>query len=81
MNEVIRAMVQRRSIRKYKPDMVPKALIDQVIEAGLYAPSARGLQSPVIIAVTNRELAMQSPKKTAKSAAGMPDLIRFMVHP
>lgn len=56
MNEVIRAMVQRRSIRKYKPDMVPKALIDQVIEAGLYAPSARGLQSPVIIAVTNREL-------------------------
>lgn len=56
MNEVIRAMIERRSIRKFKPEMPPKADIESVIEAGLYAASARGKQSPVIVAVTNRRL-------------------------
>ena len=56
MNEVIKAMIERRSIRKFKPEMPPKAEIASVIEAGLYAASARGRQSPVIIAVTNRQL-------------------------
>lgn len=50
-------MKERRSIKKYKADvMVPNELIDKVIEAGLYAASGRGKQSPVIIAVTNKEL-------------------------
>lgn len=56
MSEVLKAMKERRSIRKYKPDMVPKALIDQVIEAGLYAASGRGQQCPIIVAVTNKEM-------------------------
>ena len=46
MNEVIKAMIERRSIRKFKPEMPPKAEIESVIEAGLYAASARGRQSP-----------------------------------
>ena len=46
----------RRSCRNFKPDPVPKPLIDQVIEAGLYAASGKGLQSQIIIAVTNRQL-------------------------
>ena len=56
MNEVLKAIKERRSIRKFKPEMPPKAEIESVIEAGLYAASARGRQSPVIIAVTNRQL-------------------------
>lgn len=48
---------ERRSIKKYKADvMVEEELIDKVIEAGLYAASGRGKQSPVIIAVTDKEL-------------------------
>ena len=43
----------RRSVRSYKPDHVSEALTDQVIEAGLYAPSGRGTQSAVVVAVTN----------------------------
>ena len=43
----------RRSVRSYKPDHVSEALIDQVIEAGLYAPSGRGTQSAVVVALTN----------------------------
>lgn len=56
MNDIIRALESRRSIRKYKPDMVPKEMIDQVIEAGLYAPSAMGRQDAIVLAVTNRKL-------------------------
>lgn len=37
MNEVIKAMEERRSIRKFKPDMPSKEDINQIIEAGLYA--------------------------------------------
>ena len=36
MNEVLKAIKERRSIRKYKNDMLPKEIIDQVIESGLY---------------------------------------------
>ena len=46
MNEIIRAMKERRSIRKFKPDMPPKEMIDQIIEAGLYAASGRNEQAP-----------------------------------
>ena len=56
MNEVLKAIKERRSIRKYKSDMLPKEIIDQVIESGLYAASRKGQQSPIIISVTNKEL-------------------------
>lgn len=56
MNEVIEAIKTRRSVRAFRPDAVPCELLDQVIEAGLYAPSGRGKQAVKIIAVTDREL-------------------------
>ena len=56
MSEVMQALKERRSIRKYKTDMVPKEMIDQVIEAGLYAASGRGQQCPIIVAITNKEM-------------------------
>lgn len=54
MNEVLTALKERRSIRKFKPDAVPEALIDQIIDAGLYAPSSMGQQSAIILAVTQK---------------------------
>ena len=56
MNEIIRAMKERRSIRKFKPDMPPKEMLDQIIEAGLYAASGRNEQAVITIAVTNKEV-------------------------
>ena len=56
MNEVIKAMRERRSIRKFKSELPPRELINEVIEAGLYAASGRGRQTSIIIAVTNKEL-------------------------
>ena len=56
MSEVLERMKERRSIRKYKPDMVPQETIDQIIEAGLYAASGKGEQAAIVIQVTNKEL-------------------------
>ncbi len=56
MNRTIQDILERRNCRKFKPDSIPKDILDRIIEAGLYAASARGTQSPIIVAVTNREL-------------------------
>ncbi|MBQ5930570.1 MAG: nitroreductase [Clostridia bacterium] len=54
--DALQAMLTRKSIKKYKPDPVSKELIDKVIEAGLNAPSGLNKQSPIILAVTNKEV-------------------------
>lgn len=56
MSELSKIIKERRSIRKFKPDMVSKDLINEVIEAGIYAASGRGKQTSAVIAVTNKEL-------------------------
>lgn len=56
MNEVIKNILERRSIRKYKDKMVEEELIDQVLKAGTYAPTGMNHQSPIIIAITNKEV-------------------------
>lgn len=54
MNPVLEAMKSRRSIRKFKPDMVEQEKIDQIVEAGLYAASGMGKQATKIIIVKNK---------------------------
>ena len=56
MNAILEAMEKRRSVRKYKPDMVPQDAISSVISAGLYAASGMNRQDTIIIAVTNKEV-------------------------
>ena len=56
MNEVLKAIRERRSIRKFTDEVPSMDLINQIIEAGLYAPSGKNLQSTLIICVTNKEL-------------------------
>lgn len=56
MSAVLDQIKNRRSIRSYKPDPVPQQVLDQIIEAGLYAASGKGQQSAIIIQVTDKEL-------------------------
>ncbi len=56
MNEVIKALLERRSIRKFKPETPPRETLEQIIEAGLYAPSGFGRQDVIIVAVTDPAL-------------------------
>ena len=55
VNETIKTIINRRSIRKFKPDPVEKDKLDAILEAGTYAPTAMGKQSPVMVVVTDPE--------------------------
>lgn len=52
--DAIQAMLTRKSVKKYKDTPVPRELIDQIIEAGLHAPSGLNKQAPIILAVTDK---------------------------
>ena len=56
MKDLLELMKTRRSVRKYKPDMIPQDVLDRIIIAGTYSATGRNLQSPIIIAVTNKEM-------------------------
>ena len=45
----------RRAVRSYNAEPVTKEELDAILEAGTYAPTARGEQRVCIVAVTNRE--------------------------
>lgn len=56
MSDVLHKIKTRRSIRKYKSDVIPQEILDQIIEAGTYAANGRGYQNTIIIQVTNKEV-------------------------
>lgn len=56
METMLEQMKSRRSVRKYKTDLVPQEILDQIIEAGLYAPSGKGQQNTILIQVTDKAL-------------------------
>lgn len=49
-------ILSRRSVKAYKPDMVPRDVIERILKAGTYAATGRNAQSPIIIAITNKEV-------------------------
>ena len=56
MNDVLRAIQSRRSVRSFKSDPVPQEILDQIIEAGLYAPSGMGRQPAIILQITDPQV-------------------------
>lgn len=55
-NSVIEAIESRRSIRSYRPDKVPDEMLDKIVEAGTFAATGSGKQSPIIIVVKDRSM-------------------------
>lgn len=49
-------LLTRRSVRAYKSDLIAKDVLDRILTAGTYAATGMNKQSPIIIAVTNREM-------------------------
>lgn len=54
--DAMQNLLTRRSVRKYKPNMVPQEKLDKILEAGTYAATGMGRQSPIILAVTDKAL-------------------------
>ena len=61
--EIIRT---RRSCRSYKPEQITDEQLNAILEAGTYAPTSRGLQSPFIVAVQNKNLLDRLAKMNAE---------------
>ena len=55
MNEVLQAIKERRSIRRFKAEQVKDEELNTVLEAGTWAPTGHGSQDPWIVAVQNPE--------------------------
>lgn len=67
MNETLKVLEARRSCRNFDSDkMVSGDDLQEIIKAGTYAANGRGLQSPIIIAVTNKEMRDKIAKENAK---------------
>lgn len=56
MNTTINDIITRRSVKKYLDKPIATELIEEIVKAGTYAPTGRNMQSPIILAVTNKQL-------------------------
>lgn len=70
--DAIENLLTRRSVKGYKPDPIPKEVIEKIVQAGTYAATGRNLQSPIILAVTNRQVRDELSKLNAE-ILGMPE--------
>lgn len=51
MNETLKVLKERRSIRSYKPEQLREEDLQAILEAGTWAATAKNLQSPVMVVV------------------------------
>ncbi len=72
--EILEGIKTRRSVKKYKDIPVEREKIEKIVEAGTYAATGRNRQSPIILAITDRETLQTLSKINAEimGAAGDP---------
>jgi nitroreductase len=69
MNEVIRAILERRSIRQYKPDSVSREDIETVLRAALFAPSGAGIEPWHFTVITDKSVIEDFDARTREAMA------------
>lgn len=55
-NEILKAIRERRSFRSYKSQQITDEELTAILEAGTWAPTAKGMQNPLIVAVQDEQL-------------------------
>ncbi|MBQ4610133.1 MAG: nitroreductase [Clostridia bacterium] len=75
-NTVIEALKNRRSIRRYKAEQITEQELSAVLEAGIYAPTAKNLQSPLMVVVQDKETIAKLSRMNA-AVMGNPDADPF----
>ena len=56
MNQVMETILHRRSIRRFEPRQIEEDALQQILQAGLYAPSAGGRQGVLFVVSQDREV-------------------------
>ena len=70
MADTLTTLKTRRSCRAYKPDHVEEEKLNAILEAGTYAATGMGKQSPIILVVKDPEIRAMLTKLNA-AAMGM----------
>lgn len=65
MKETLIDLKERRTCRSYYPEQIKDEELNAVLEAGMYAPTGRGMQSPIMIVVQKPELIQKLSKMNA----------------
>lgn len=65
-NEVLKALRERRSVRRFRKEQITDEELKAVLEAGTYAPTGMGYQDPWIVAVQNPEFIGQLVRMNAE---------------
>ena len=55
MNETIKILLERRSIRKFKPEQIKEEELNAILEAGMYAPSGGNQQAALLVVIQDKE--------------------------
>jgi len=55
MPDIFETILHRRSIRRFEPKQIEEAALQQILQAGLYAPSAGGRQGVIFAVCQDRE--------------------------
>lgn len=76
MNQTIQDLKQRRSVRQFKEEQISDELLDIVLEAGTFAPTGMNRQSPLMVAVQNKET-IEALRKMNAAILGNPDADPF----
>lgn len=71
MNETLRVLKQRRSIRSYRNEQVQDEQLNDILEAGMFAPSGHGGQSAVMVVAQTPET-VQEISNLIATAKGKP---------
>lgn len=71
MSDLVKVLRERRSIRRYKAEQIKDAELDVILEAGIYAPTGGGSQSPVIVVVQDKGV-IDALEKHNAAAFGQP---------
>lgn len=66
MNETLKNLKERRSIRSYKPEQIKNEELNLILEAGTYAPTGMNNQSPVMVVIQDKDLVSKLSKMNAK---------------
>lgn len=81
MNEVMNTILHRRSIRRFAPKQIEEAALQQILQAGLYAPSAGGRQGVIFAVCQDKEVNERLGKiKRANSQPRMATATSFVSH-
>ena len=67
MNEVMKNILTRRSVRAFNEQDIPRKALDQILQAGLYAPSGMNKQTWQFTAIVNREKIQELAKLIEKA--------------